>query len=186
MNVLPNNVHSLTDYYFLVIVIANAKVLSSCSLLKYDGGSIGLFYYGLESEEECFTYDEMEDDTMKTARMGSTVALGLGVFFFSLSLCHTFFRRLPFEDVIFAVFGSGIQLFLSLVYVAWKNELCDTFGCIMGEGASWNGLAHFMYLVSLIISLSLSDPVIEQALKSQSSRAIVQRQKQKHVMELAS
>jgi hypothetical protein len=151
--------------------------------LEYDGGSIGLFYYGVDSEEECFTYNEMEDDTMKTARMGSTLALGFGVIFFILNLIHNFYQRLPFEDVIFALVGSTIQLCLSLVYLSWKNELCETFGCTMGDGASWNGLAHCMYLASLIISLGLSDPYIEQALKSPSSQPVVRKQK-KHSLEL--
>jgi hypothetical protein len=165
----------------LAIVISNILVISSCELLEYDGGSIGLYYYGVASEEECFSYDGMEDDTMKTARMGSMLALGFGVAFFALNLIHHFFQRLPFEDVLFAVVGSCVQLCLSLVYLAWKNEVCETFGCGMGDGASWNGLAHFMYLVSLIISLGLSDPYIEQALKSSGSPVA---RKHKHMLEL--
>jgi hypothetical protein len=146
-------------------VAANFFSITSCDLLEYDvlsseGGTLGLFKYGHNNMEECSSFSEgAEDETFFPARVGALTALGLGCLLMGLNAVHYFFREIPYKDTVFYALGACIQISLSLIYTIWRNELCDTYGCKMGKGASWNGLAHVMYLAATVISLFIGEPV---------------------------
>jgi hypothetical protein len=141
--------------------------LLSCDLVEYDvpsgtGGTLGLFLYELKdgSSEGClpFTEETAEDSTFGPARTGAIAAFTLALCLLALNTIHYSFVTIPQKDVVFYVIGAVMQLSLALVQLLWTNELCDTYGCRMGDGSSWTGLAHIMYLAATCISLFIDEP----------------------------
>jgi hypothetical protein len=148
-----NAAHILT-LSFIRIVISNLFVISSCELLKYEGGSLGLFKYSVDDIDGCIDFtDDVEDEAVKTARLCAVAALGLGSFMLLTSVIHNFFVQVPFNDILVSLLGAATQLFLTLIYTLQKNDLCETFGCSWGNAMSWTGLAHVMYLSGLVGAL---------------------------------
>jgi hypothetical protein len=138
----------------------------SCDLVEYNvpsgtGGSLGLFLYELkDSSEGClpFTEETAEDSTFGPARAGAIAAFTLALCLLALNSIHYSCYTIPQKDVVFYVIGGSMQLSLALVQLLWRNELCETYGCRMGAGGSWNGLAHIMYLAATCISLFIEGP----------------------------
>jgi len=154
--------------------IANFLGLVSCDLLKYDipggvGGTVGLFRYGLNDSNEClaFTEETAEDSTFGPARAGAIAAFTLAICLLALNFIHYSVWAIPQKDVLFYTIGACMQLCLALVQLLWRNELCDTYGCYMGDGSSWTGLAHIMYMAATCISLFIEEPQHGKALQQQ-------------------
>eukprot|EP00934_Nitzschia_sp_Nitz4_P006714 Nitzschia sp. Nitz4//scaffold28_size193895//27190//27835//NITZ4_001628-RA/size193895-augustus-gene-0.301-mRNA-1//-1//CDS//3329545871//6704//frame0 len=148
-------------------VLANYFAAISCDLLEYDvpsdvGGTLGLFRYGVQGDnyDECFRFgdDTQEDSTFGPARIGVMLSMCLGLLLFGLNVVHYGYFAIPHKETLFYVLGGCIQLSLGLIYTMWKNELCETYGCRMGAGSSWNGLAHVMYLGATVVNLFIGEP----------------------------
>lgn len=158
---------------FFCVAIANFVGMMSCDLIEYKvpsspGGTIGLFGFGLDDHNDdgsgaCLPFtDETEESVFRPARVGALVSLSLALCLLGLNLVHYSFLAIPQKDVVFYVLGALQQLSLALVQVMFWNELCQTFQCTMGEGGSWVGLAHIMYLASTCINLFIETPKHEK------------------------
>jgi hypothetical protein len=136
-------------------VVFNFLVIESCELLQFPGGSLGLFKYsGHEAGQECAKYSgEVEDPAMKYAQMWSRLALAFGCFFLVLVVVlQQRVHHVPyFLDAILLNFLSiGVQLSMAHVYIAWKNDICETYGCGWGRGLVYNVVAQALYLIASV------------------------------------
>lgn len=120
-----------------------------------------MFLYELkDSSEGClpFTAETAEDSTFGPARAGAISAFTLALCLLALNVVHYSAYAIPQKDTVFYIIGATMQLSLALVQLLWRNELCETYGCRMGDGSSWTGVAHIMYLAATCISLFIDEP----------------------------
>jgi hypothetical protein len=150
--VIPS-LHSPPHSFLLTIVdelsaLANLAVISSCDLLRYEGGSIGIFRYADEMTGECTNFVSLDDQPLMAARSASMAAFILGSCFTTLSLIHNFVWKVPEKDILSSLLGTAIQLCLIVVYGAKENGVCEVEGCYWGRGAIWHVLSQILYLAS--------------------------------------
>ena len=153
-----------------MLATANFVGMLSCDLLEYTppssgGGTIGLFGFRLDnhngsSSSSCVPFSEYAEDdgTFRPARIGTLMALTLAIVLLCLNLVHYSFCTILHKEVLFCTIGALQQLSLALIRVLSWNSLCETYGCTLGEGNSWIGLAHVMYLASMCINVFIGEP----------------------------
>ena len=148
------------------VATANFVGMVSCDLLEYYppsavGGTIGLFGFRLENHDgACLPFSEFAeaDGTFRPARIGTLMALALAIGLLCLNMVHYSLWKIPHKEVLFCTIGAFQQLSLALMQVLPWNSLCETYGCSLGNGNSWIGLAHIMYLASTCINLFIGEP----------------------------
>jgi hypothetical protein len=118
--------------------------------LKFNGGSLGLFKYKVDGTEDCVDYvQEVDDVAIQSARMGAVLALVLSCSLVTIGVIKQF-TNFPCSEFLIHSLGAAIQICTSLMYMTWKNELCTTFGCEWGAGASYIVVAQGLYLASSV------------------------------------
>ena len=181
-----NHLTELTLYwwnlaaFFYFAAVANFFGIVSCDFVEYDvpsgtGGSLGLFLYKLKDASEGsrpFTESTAEEYSFGPARTGAIAAFTISLCLLALNAIHYSRWAIPKKDVVFYVLGVIMQLSLALVQLMWTNELCETYGCRMGSGGSWTGVAHIMYLAATCISLFIDEP---QHISTKGSTALRQQ-----------
>ena len=123
-------------------------VISSCDLLRYDDGSVGLLKYADETTGECTSFVSLDDPALMVARSASMAAFILGSCFLPIVVIHNFVRQIPGKNAISIMFGTAIQLCLIVIYGAKENGICEVEGCEWGRGATWHFLSQVLHLVA--------------------------------------
>ena len=140
-------------------VILNILVIQSCELVEFHGGSLGLFKYGVSENGKigCAGYSgDVEDAAIKYAQMWSVLAVGFGLSLMILmGLLHQRIYSFPFcsDLILLNIISIGVQLSMAHVYIVWKNDVCETYGCEWGRGSVYNAGAQLMYLVASSIAV---------------------------------
>ena len=153
---------------FGLAVILNILVIQSCELVEYHGGTLGLFKYGITeaghsgahshngNKVGCAEYSgDVEDVAIKYAQMWSFLAVGFGIALLLLmGLLQQKVYTFPFcsDLILLNVVGIGVQLSMAHVYIVWKNDVCETYGCDWGRGSFYNVGAQIMYLFASSIA----------------------------------
>jgi hypothetical protein len=130
--------------------------METCELLKFPGGSLGLFKYsGNEAGHECAKYSgEAEDPAIKYAQMWSQLAVAFGCFFLALVVVlQQRVYQLPYflDSILLNFLSIGVQLSMAHVYIASKNDICETYGCGWGRGLVYNAVAQALYLIASVL-----------------------------------
>ena len=140
----------------------NLFTLSSCDLLRYDGGSLGLTKYedgsmGGAGEITSFL-GLIEDPALEAGRKAATAAFVLGLIFLPMLTIHNFGAfSIPYNDILLSLIGAGIQLCLLVVYTAKDNGICEVEDCSWGSGATWLLMSEMMLLAASAGSLYTSE-----------------------------
>jgi hypothetical protein len=149
------------NHFFLPLcvgaAITNLMVMHSCDLLRYDEGSFGLINYVDERTGECTKFDNIEDQSLKTARTASIAALALGSLFICLASIHAFLYQFPWKDIMLSMTVMCVQLCLVVVYTARDNGLCEVEGCSWGSAIIWLVFSQIAYLGALVGSFYIGD-----------------------------
>jgi hypothetical protein len=150
-----------------VPVVFNILVITSCELLEVSGDTtLGLFKFKpgeLFGGGDCREFEEKsEDPAVNCARVCSVMALIFGTAilffgFFKQCLC-----KLPLTKLIMDLSGLGIQICMALVYVAWRNDVCETYGCEWGKGITFNLCAQICYLAASCLVRCMREPRYER------------------------
>jgi hypothetical protein len=118
--------------------------------LKFNGGSLGLFKYNVDGTEDCMDYEKKVDDVaIESARMGAVLALLFSCSLVTIGVIKQF-TNFPCTEFFIHSLGAAIQICISLMHMTWKNELCTSFGCEWGAGASYIIVAQGLYLASSV------------------------------------
>ena len=131
-------------------LVANWLSLSSCRLMEFEGGSLGLYKYAHDGFDHCSSFGfNMEDEGFQVARIASASAVGFGSCLLVWNVINLYLPRIQAsQDIISMLLGGATQVCLSMVYVARQNEVCDMYECKWGRSILWNLLAHVMYLAA--------------------------------------
>lgn len=139
----------------------------------HGGGTIGLFGFQFdEGNGGCqpFTEYAETDGTFPPARLGVLMAFALGFLLVCLNMIHYSLYSIPYKSIWFSLLGALQQVSLGLLQIIWSNDLCDTFGCTMGLGYSWIGLAHVLYVAAFVMNLFITTELPEHATKNTKRR----------------
>jgi hypothetical protein len=141
---------SFLHLYLAPTVIFNLLAATNCEVLKFNGGSLGLFKYKVDGTEDCVDYErEVHDVAVEAARMGAVLSLLLSCSLVTIGVVKQY-TNFPCSEFLIHSLGAAIQICTSLMYLTWKNELCTTFGCEWGAGASYIIVAQGLYLASSV------------------------------------
>jgi hypothetical protein len=109
-----------------------------------------LFRYKVDGTEDCADYEnEVDDVAVESARMGAVLSLLLSCSLVTIGFIKQFIN-FPCSEFLIHYLGAAIQICTSLMYMTWKSELCTTFGCKWGAGASYIIVAQGVYLASSV------------------------------------
>ncbi|KAG7348404.1 hypothetical protein IV203_017109 [Nitzschia inconspicua] len=118
-------------------VLSNCILLSSCDLLRYEEGSVGLRSYANEETGECTIFFKIEDASLKTAQSASFIALVVGIGFLAMTSIHNFVKPIPAKDVVLCACMMFLELCLLEVYTAQNNGICEVERCSWGTATIW-------------------------------------------------
>jgi hypothetical protein len=131
-------------------VIFNLLAATNCEVLKFNGGTLGLFKYKMDGTEDCVDYEKDVDDVaIESARMGALSSLLFSCLLVIIGVIKQF-TNFPCSEFLIHSLGAAIQTCTCLMYMTWRNDLCTTFGCEWGAGASYIIVAHGLYLASSV------------------------------------
>lgn len=134
----------------LLAVLSNVILLSSCDLLRYEGGSLGLRTYAHEETGECTLFVTLEDQALKAAQSASYVALAAGMVFLAIAAFHTFIQSIPGKDPLLSTCVMLLELCLLDVYSAQNNGICEVEGCIWGNAIVWLAIAQLAFVAASV------------------------------------
>lgn len=137
-------------------VLANSIVMSSCDLLRYDEGSLGLMRYADEETGACTAFVTLEDQSLKTAQSASLGAFALGVVYFALSSAYEFYIRFPLKNAVLTACAMIIEMCLMAVYSAKNNGICEMQGCTWGAATIYLAVAQIAFIAASIGSIYTS------------------------------
>jgi hypothetical protein len=146
----------IVNFLCKFIVLSNCVLLSSCDLLRYGEGSLGLRSYADEETGECTAFTTLEDQSLKIAQSASYLALAAGVVFLALSTVHSFLKRIPAIDILLGVCAMFLELCLLEVYTAQDNGICEIEGCSWGTAAIWLATAQLAFIAASVGSFQSS------------------------------
>ena len=129
-------------------VFANSIAVSSCDLLRYDEGSLGLMHYVDEQTGVCTAFVALEDESLKTAQSASLGAFALGVVFFAISTAQEFQISIPFQNALLTACAAVIELCLMTVYTAQNNSICEMQGCTWGSATVYLAVAQIAFIAA--------------------------------------
>ena len=126
--------------------------------MEFQGGSLGLYKYRVEEAEKCEIYSgEAEDSQIQSTRATAILALVFGFGFVIVGAFRQRGYRFNMSKQAMDVFAAAIQMYMSLVYLVWRNELCQTYGCVWGQGGIYCVTAQLCYLMATVsINLTAS------------------------------
>jgi len=142
-----------------VAVMTNMIVMTSCDLLQYDEGSLGVMNYIDEKTGECSPFLALEDQSLKAAGTASLTAFAVGISLLALIVINNFFWPVPYNTTLISLCGVGVQLCLLMVYTAMNNSICELEGCSWGSATVWLIITQLVYLTASVGSLYTDETV---------------------------
>jgi len=142
--------------------ITNMAVMSSCDLLRYGAGSLGVMNYIDERTGECTPFLDLEDKSLKAARTASVVAFAMGLSLLGLAVVNKFFGAIQHNNLLISVGGVVVQLCLLMVYTAMSNGVCEVEGCSWGSAAAWLIISQLAYLTASVGMLYTDETITEE------------------------
>ncbi|KAL3919765.1 MAG: hypothetical protein SGILL_003590 [Bacillariaceae sp.] len=131
-------------------VVTSSVVLTSCDLLRYDEGSLGLKNYADEQTGDCTAFVELEDQALRTAQSASFGAFALGVVFLAISAAHELWVPIPFKNAILSACAMMIELSLMIVYTAKENGICEMQSCTWGSAVTYLTVTQIAFAAASI------------------------------------
>jgi hypothetical protein len=148
-------------------VFAASIAISSCDLLRYDEGSLGLMHYVDEQTGACTAFVTLEDQSLKSAQSASLAAFALGALFFAISAAHEFYMPFPLKNTVLSILATIIELCLMTVYTAQSNSICEMQGCKWGSATAYLVVAQLAFVVAMVGSIYTSqDKVVPFATRT--------------------
>ncbi|KAL7497875.1 hypothetical protein ACHAWT_009118 [Skeletonema menzelii] len=153
-------------------IASNAAVVGSCDMLDLQNGSIGPWRADIDGSG-CVLWDKTNEATdwiLNMARVCSMMGFILGCIlaffgFFKQCLCP-----LPCSQIIMDISGIGLQISLALVWPMIRSQVCKTFGCRWGGGATALLLAQIFFFAASILSRCMREPRYERRKTERNSK----------------
>ena len=133
-------------------------------MLELRNGSIGPWRADIDGSG-CVGWDKTAEGTdwlLNMARVCSMMGLILGCIltffgFFKQCLCP-----LPCSQIIMDISGVALQISLALVWPMIRSDVCQTYGCRWGGGATALLLAMIFFFAASIFSRCMREPRYER------------------------
>lgn len=138
-------------------VVTNSLLLKSCDLLDLGGlqqevGSLGLYFADFPDQQDasCVKIDDQsgvnKDAAFNCARVCAVMAFCFGAILLVFGVFRQYIIPLPCTQLLMDVSGGCVQITLSLVYVIWLTDACNTFYCTFGQGGTYLILTQCFWL----------------------------------------
>ena len=140
-----------------------------CDMLNLPNGSIGPWRADIDGSG-CVVWDKSNEYTdwiLNMARVCSMMALILGCIFTFFGFFKQCLCPLPCSQIIMDISGVGVQISLALVWPMIRSNVCKTFGCRWGGGATALLLTQIFFFAASIFSRCMREPRYERSRKAE-------------------
>lgn len=149
-------------------------------MLNLPLGSIGPWRADINGSG-CVVWDKSDESTdwlLNMARVCSMMAFILGCILTTFAFFKQCLCPLPCSQIIMDISGLMLQISLALVWPMIRSQVCETYGCSWGNGATALLLAQIFFFAASIFSRCMREPRYERRKERQNERKEAQANKE--------